>query len=574
METKSSRSLRSTLALLGLGGWMILALAGQIAFPLGKEPPASLGVDLDAIRSVFAQGQILLTALVLWILMPRGGTNFLVSLLAVFSASWGIEALGVQTGFPFGAYTYSDGLGRFLPGSVPWSIPLSWAVSAVVVHAFLRRVSPESGIPRRILAGSLLLLAWDLVLDPAMSSLLPLWKWEVHGFWYGVPLSNLVGWYVSGAFFLGLLEFRLLPRERLPQAGYLGAFLLSILALPMAMVTLAGYWMAIVASVLVAAVGLLLAGRGATVEEERGVPPRTEDRLAFMARHSRSFRFASRFLSPRLREIVGGVYCWCRVTDDLVDEAVGLSPTQVGDRLDGWEALSRRAYEGQSTGISLLDDVFGSMAARGIPFQVAADLVQGMRMDLEPRHFETSEDLRLYSYRVASTVGIWVTRSAGVDDPCVLECAEALGHAMQLTNILRDVGEDLSRGRVYIPLADLREAGLAPEDLSAYADGSRSIDGNWRGLVESLMARADSDYRLALAGMPYLPGSLRMAVAVASEVYRGIHGAIRRNGYDNFRMRAATGPLEKVFLAAKGGWKSLRHQEKALVVPGVVGEVP
>lgn len=533
-----------------------------------------LPLDLDLIRSGFAQSQIVLSAVVLGMVARWRFRLFFLPMAVVFLGSWAVEALGVQTGIPFGSYAYASGLGALLPGEVPWSIPLSWAVASLAVHLLLRRISPEASPLRRVMAGSLLLLAWDLVLDPAMSSVLPFWVWGTDGFWYGVPLSNLAGWYVSGALFLGLFELRSSPLPSLPARNSLAAFLLLLCATPLAMVALAGYWLAIAGFVLVAGLGIFLGCQKPSSRNPDRVPAGSEERMDFMARHSRSFRFASRFLSPRLREVVGGVYCWCRVTDDLVDEAEGLSPSDVEHRLGVWEDLSRRAYEGSHTGIALLDDVFGRMAAEGIPFEIASDLIAGMRMDLAPSPFETPRELRLYSYRVASTVGLWVTRSSGVSDPCVLECAEALGHAMQLTNILRDVGEDLSRGRVYIPLSDLREAGLELSDLKDYAEGARAIDDRWRGLMETLMARADADYRLSLVGMAYLPGSLQTGVAVAAAVYQGIHGAIRRNGYDNFRRRAVTGGLEKIGLGARGWWAMRRVAARVAPVPSLAGGVP
>lgn len=574
MASEAPLSRQEKIALSCAGLLTALAFLGHAAFPPGKAPPLPFPLDLETIRSGFAQSQIVLSTVVLGVLVRWKPREFFLPVVLVFFSSWAVEALGVQTGMPFGSYHYATGLGALLPGQVPWSIPLSWAVAVLAVHYLLRRMSPDAGRLRRVMAGSLLLLAWDLVLDPAMSSVLPFWIWGTDGFWYGVPLSNLLGWYVSGAFFLGMLE--LLPRriEFLPTRNSLGAYLLLLCAMPLAMVVLAGYWLAIAGFVLVAGLGLALSRQKPSKKGLDQVPAGSSERMDFMARHSRSFRFASRFLSPRLREVVGGVYCWCRVTDDLVDEAVGLSSLEIAHRLDAWEALSRRAYEGGETGIELLQDVFGRMATEMIPFEIASDLIAGMRMDLAPEPFESPRELRLYSYRVASTVGLWITRSAGVSDPCVLECAEALGHAMQLTNILRDVGEDLSRGRVYIPMSDLREAGLELADLEDYASGTRAIDDRWRGLMEILMARADADYQLSLVGMAYLPGSLQTGVAVAAAVYQGIHGAIRRNGYDNFRKRGVTGQMEKIGLGARGWWAMRRVASRVAPVPSLAGGVP
>ena len=131
----------------------------------------------------------------------------------------------------------------------------------------------------------------------------------------------------------------------------------------------------------------------------------------------------------------------------------------------------------------------------------------------------------------------------------MLDRATALGRAMQLTNILRDVGEDLHRGRIYLPVTGLRRHGVSVEDIAAFSRGARSIDAGYRVLIENLMTVADNDYELADEAIPMLPREFRRAAAVASRVYRGIHRAIRRNGYDNVCRRAYTTFPQKTVLA-------------------------
>ena len=109
----------------------------------------------------------------------------------------------------------------------------------------------------------------------------------------------------------------------------------------------------------------------------------------------------------------------------------------------------------------------GEMRDAGVPFHYAEELVEGMRMDLDNTRYQTLADLRVYSYRVASVVGGWLTEQFGIQDPWVLERAYALGHAMQLTNILRDVGEDLGLGRLYLPENLLRRYGVDRARLEA-----------------------------------------------------------------------------------------------------------
>jgi len=276
---------------------------------------------------------------------------------------------------------------------------------------------------------------------------------------------------------------------------------------------------------------------------------------AYLATGSRSFRFASRLFSPADAGKVARVYAWCRVTDDLVDDPP--AGVDAAELLDAWLGLSRRAYDGHPTGLPLLDRVMGEMAAGGVPFRHAASLVEGMRMDLRGERYATLAELRRYTFCVASTVGLWLTQLMGVDDAGVLERAERMGHAMQLTNILRDVGEDRANGRTYLPAELLAKHGISDAALSRMCAGG-AISPAWRALVEELMAVAEEDYRAALEAVPALPPSFGRAVAVAAHVYRGIHREIRRNGYDNLRRRAHTNATAKAGLALAALWELFR----------------
>ena len=270
---------------------------------------------------------------------------------------------------------------------------------------------------------------------------------------------------------------------------------------------------------------------------------------AYMARHSRSFRFASALLRGVARDRIASVYAWCRFTDDLADGAAD-DVTGAEARLDAWLACARAAYDGRPCGVPLVDRVMGEMAQLGIPFAYAADLVAGVRGDLRFATYADLAALRVYTYRVAGVVGRWLTELHGVRDPWMLDRAAALGHAMQLTNVLRDVGEDWAQRRLYIPLDRLAAHGLAPEDVGRLQRGERDVDAAWRGLVEELMAVAARDYAAAREAIPCLPAGFRRSVAVAAAVYEGIHGAIRRNGHDNLRRRAVTTTGRKLALAA------------------------
>lgn len=281
----------------------------------------------------------------------------------------------------------------------------------------------------------------------------------------------------------------------------------------------------------------------------------------YFSRNSRTFSFASRLFPPAERRRVRDIYAFCRFTDDLVDESDDLAGgsgdavARLHETLDVWAEICGLAYEGHGTGIPLADVVMRTMARERIPFDLASELIEGVRMDVEPHQYCSMNDLRRYTYRVASVVGAWLTRAFGVRDSWVLERAHALGHAMQLTNIVRDVGEDLALGRVYLPANLMAVHGVTHESLVAMKARTRAgsaVDEGYIKLLEEIMAAADSSYAAACEGMPYLPPFFQRPVAVAAQVYRGIQDKVRANGYDNLNRRAFTTLREKVVLANRG----------------------
>ena len=274
--------------------------------------------------------------------------------------------------------------------------------------------------------------------------------------------------------------------------------------------------------------------------------------MTHFAHNGKSFHFASRFMPASERDRVSALYSYCRLTDDLVDEAGDLSRAEVHARLDDWLLRSRLAYAGESSGIAVVDRVMADMRAARVPFQYAAELIAGMRMDIDPTVFRDLKDLRVYTYRVAGVIGVWLTELYGIDDPWVLERAATLGHAMQLTNIVRDVGDDWRRGRVYLPTSLMRSYGLTRDDLGAMYRGVRPVTSAYRAAMEALMTTADVHYDAAFEAMRFLPATFRRSVAIAAEVYRGIHGEVRRVGYDTISHRAHTSLGQKVLLGARG----------------------
>lgn len=277
-------------------------------------------------------------------------------------------------------------------------------------------------------------------------------------------------------------------------------------------------------------------------------PPRPGEWIHYLGHHGRSFRFATSFMPAAERERVAAVYAWCRYTDDVVDRAC---TTDVDARLDEWLGTSRAAYEGEKTGIDLADQVMAYTREAGVPFTYPAELIAGMRMDLRHRPYNDLRELQLYTWRAAGTVGLWLAELYGVREAWAIDRAAGLGQAMQLTNIIRDVGEDLGRGRLYLPLDRLHAHGLSRVQLEHARETGEPLGDGWLSLLEELMGIAERDYDLATEALPELPVAFRRAVTVAGAVYGGIHDAVRRIDYDTLRRRAVTTKRDKVALGAR-----------------------
>ncbi len=295
---------------------------------------------------------------------------------------------------------------------------------------------------------------------------------------------------------------------------------------------------------------------------------------ASLAAHARTFRFAGRWLPEDSADLIAGLYAWCRFTDDLVDES-DLPPERTEARLEAWAALSREAWEAgvadrraadagppapgaalahpspSATRVPLLDGVLGESARRGIPFVWAEELLAGVRMDLRPRRYGTRDELALYTRRVAGVVGAWMTEIFGVHDRAVLDEALRMGHAMQLTNILRDVGEDWERGRLYLPADLLAEHGLAGGSPPEWVPEPGRVEPAYAALLGELAAEADAAYDRAFRAIPALPRRFRVAMAVAARAYQGILRDLERGGWDNVHRRAHTTAPGKAALAAR-----------------------
>lgn len=252
-------------------------------------------------------------------------------------------------------------------------------------------------------------------------------------------------------------------------------------------------------------------------------------------RHSRTFFAAASLLPPAQRVAVWALYAFCRTSDDLVDFPAADPATS----LSAWRQQSLAAMPAPEN----LAAVAWADARRryAIPRRYAEQLLDGVERDLHQSRYLTFEALTAYAYGVASTVGLMSMHIIGFAGAAAIPYAIKLGVALQLTNILRDVGEDWQLGRLYLPLDELAEFDLTETDIAA-----GRVDGRWRAFMRFQIARNRRLYAEAWPGVPMLHPRGRAAVAAAGEFYRAILADIERHDYDVFTRRAHTGWADKL----------------------------
>ncbi|EPX55313.1 Phytoene synthase [Cystobacter fuscus DSM 2262] len=285
--------------------------------------------------------------------------------------------------------------------------------------------------------------------------------------------------------------------------------------------------------------------------------------------HAKSFFFASFMLFGMRRKAAFALYAFCRRLDDMVDVADGADkgavPADLAERLtrarravaelflDTPELAdprlpppATRASGGEGpwhpAELAALVDCIQRFRVPEYPMQ---ELISGMEMDLTIRRYDTWSQLDLYCYRVAGVVGLMMAAMLGCSEEWALGPAADLGRGMQLTNILRDVGEDLERDRVYLPLEELAAFGLSLEDLRRGV-----VDERWRDFMRWQIARARAYYERAAAGIPALSGfgSQRMVMLMGS-IYGDILRVIEERDFDVFSGRSAVTKSRKFALA-------------------------
>ena len=262
------------------------------------------------------------------------------------------------------------------------------------------------------------------------------------------------------------------------------------------------------------------------------------------AEWAKTFYLGTLLMPPAKRRAIWAIYVWCRRTDELMDspEAMARPIDELAARLDAWEARTRALFEGEvRDGLDLV--MRDTIERYPQPLQPYLDMIEGMRMDLTTTRYADFDQLYLYCYRVAGTVGLMTQEVMGVDPaytsapwserPDTSEAAVALGIANQLTNILRDVGEDRGRGRIYLPQEDLARFGYSEAELM---DGV--LNDSWRELMRFQLARARDWFARSEAGVRWLAPDARWPVWASLRLYRGILDVIEELDFDVFNHRA------------------------------------
>lgn len=254
------------------------------------------------------------------------------------------------------------------------------------------------------------------------------------------------------------------------------------------------------------------------------------------AAHSKSFYFASGLLPEEKRSAVRALYAFCRTVDDIVDES---SDEERGPQLDYWRGMVNAGSFQQN---DLVAAAWADTLTRyHIPRHYALQLIDGVARDLFQTRYQTFDELATYCYGVASTVGLMSMFIVGFHSHEAVPYAIKLGVALQMTNILRDVGEDHRNGRVYLPREELTFYGIRESDL---AEGL--ITDNWRQFMKFQIDRTRQLYAESWAGVKMLEREGQLAIGAASVFYQGILDEIEKRDYDVFTSRASLSTIRKV----------------------------
>ncbi|TXG80099.1 MAG: presqualene diphosphate synthase HpnD [Rhodocyclaceae bacterium] len=264
------------------------------------------------------------------------------------------------------------------------------------------------------------------------------------------------------------------------------------------------------------------------------------------AQSGSSFYYSFLFLETRRRRAITALYAFCREVDDVVDECN--DPQIAAAKLAWWRLEVARIHDGRPehpVGLAL------QSAAREfrLPREQLLEIIDGMEMDLQQSRYLDFKGLQLYCYRVAAVVGLLAAEIFGYQDRATLKYAHDLGIAFQLTNIIRDVGEDARRGRIYLPVDELQRFGVPASDIL----NARHTEAFAR-LMAFQIERTQKFYDQALAQLPKVDRKPQKSGLIMAAIYRTLLDEIQRDGCRVLTHRTALTPLRKLWIA----WRTSR----------------
>nr|ATQ35991.1 phytoene synthetase [Proteomonas sulcata] len=306
-----------------------------------------------------------------------------------------------------------------------------------------------------------------------------------------------------------------------------------------------------------------------------------EDCKKLTSDYAKTFFLATLAMQEQQAKATWAIYAWCRRVDEIVDgPTADPDPKKQEAELEEWMSRLQRMYDTQQLqGLDAYDIAFSDMLDQypGSEIEPYRDMIRGMQMDIDDDvRYQTWEDLYLYCYRVAATVGLMTLPIMGTAPGVTIEESKepaiALGIALQLTNILRDVGEDArDRARIYLPLEDLEKFGVTQEYIFDMCKNGGEVTENYKNLMKFEIARAREYYKQAEGGIALLSSGAQLPVAVAGELYKEILEELENNDYDNFSKRAFVSKQKKLaaipglwFRTVTGGWKSVAQDSKSM----------
>jgi phytoene synthase len=253
-----------------------------------------------------------------------------------------------------------------------------------------------------------------------------------------------------------------------------------------------------------------------------------------MTKHySKSFYLSTKLLPAERRKATYALYGFCRYADNIIDVPRDRTKKELTVEIDNLAKELQTAYRTGESEHPVLKPFVATALKYGIPVEYPLDLLKGVTMDLYIKRYETMDDLKLFCYRVASTVGLMMTHVLGYENEDAFGYAKDLGMAMQLTNILRDVKEDKDLGRIYLPQEVMRTFGVSENDIML----ERPTD-NLINMLKYIADEAHGYFESAHPGIPMLRRESQYAIYSASRIYRGILHKIEEAGYNPFPQRA------------------------------------